>query len=140
MAEDVGALWVEERPRLLLVDADAVLRRSLQLALRARGFDVRAYAAGAALLADPLARNACCIVAEYRQEAFDGIELLGCLRASGWPGAALLMTDIVASGLVTRALAHGFSQVLEKPFHDQFLVDAVVRMTPAMAPLRIPPE
>src|SRR3546814_15865794 len=48
-----------ERPRLLLLEDDAGVRRSLQLLLRARGFDVRAYAAGAALLADPAACDAC---------------------------------------------------------------------------------
>src|SRR3546814_5203337 len=69
-----------ERPRLLLLEDDAGVRRSLQLLFRARGFDVRAYAAGAALLADPAACDACCFIADYRLDETDGIEVFCHLR------------------------------------------------------------
>lgn len=129
-----------DRPRLLLVEDDAAVRRSLQLLLRARGFDVRAYAAGAALLADPLVSDACCMVADYRLEEIDGIELLARLRDKGWAGPALLITGFASADLTARALAGGFSQVLEKPFYDHALADAVARLTGRGAPLRRTPE
>src|SRR4051794_17987563 len=40
------------RPRVLIVENDAGVRRSMLLLLQARGFDVRAYPAGQPLLAD----------------------------------------------------------------------------------------
>lgn len=118
-----------ERPRLLLVEDDAGVRRSLQLLFRARGFDVRAYATGSALLADPQSRDARCFVADYRLEEIDGIEVLSRLRDSGWSGPAVLITAFPSADLSAHALAHGFSQVLEKPFREHALGDAVARLT-----------
>ena len=121
----------QQRPRLLLVEDDAGVRRSLQLLLRARGFDVRAYAQGESLLADPLAQDACCFVADYRLETTDGITVLSNLRERGWSGPALLITAFLSAELAERALAHGFDRVLEKPFHERELSDAVVGLTGA---------
>jgi len=121
----------QDRPRLVLVEDDDGVRRSLQLLFRARGFDVRAYATGTALLADPLSRDASCFVADYRLEAIDGIEVLSRLRESGWSGPAVLITAFPSADLSDRALSRGFSQVLEKPFREQALGDAVARLTQA---------
>lgn len=131
MADEKAAPPMRPRPRLVLVEDDAGVRRSLQLLLRAWGFDVRAYAAGAALLADPAARDACCFIADYKLADIDGIELLCRLRDSGWSGPAVLITAFPSADLAERALAHGFSQVIEKPFREHALGDAVVRLTGA---------
>ena len=131
MADEKAASPARQRPRLALVEDDAGVRRSLQLLFRAWGFDVRAYAAGTALLADPAAREACCLVADYRLAETDGIELLSCLRGSGWSGPAVLITAFPSADLAERALARGFSQVIEKPFRDHALGDAVARLTGA---------
>lgn len=120
-----------ERPRLLLVEDDAGVRRSLQFLFRARGFDVRAYATGAALLADPLNLGACCFVTDYRLEEIDGFEVLARLRESGWSGPAVLITAFPSPELSERALARGFSLVLEKPFREHAIGDAVARLTGA---------
>ncbi|MBS88201.1 response regulator [Sphingobium sp.] len=134
MAAERIASPVRDRPRLLLVEDDAGVRRSLQLLFRARGFEVRAYAAGAALIADPTTRNACCLVADYRLEETDGIEVLSRLREDGWSGPAVLITAFPSADLTERALAHGFSQVLEKPFREHALGDVVARLTGAGEP------
>lgn len=131
MAGETSTAAVQERPRLLLVEDDAGVRRSLQLLFRARGFDVRAYANGNALLADPLARDACCFVADYQLEETDGIEVLSRLRDSGWEGPAVLITAFPSTDLNARAAAQGFSQILEKPFREHALADAVARLTGA---------
>lgn len=117
-----------ERPRLLLVEDDDGVRRSLQLLLRGRGFDVRAYSAGAALLADPLADGAGCFVADFHMEDLDGVEVLTRLRSRGWSGPAVLITAYPSEQLKERALAEGFSEVLEKPFREQVLGDTIVRL------------
>ena len=120
-----------DRPRLLLVEDDAGVRRSLQLLLRARGFDVRAYSAGAALLADPLSDSAGCFVADYSMDDLDGLEVLSRLRSRGWTGPAVLITAFPTADLRARALASGFDEVLEKPFREHVLSDTVVRLTQA---------
>lgn len=129
MAGETSAYRIAERPRLLLATDDADLRRSLQLLFRARGFDVRAYATSTALLADPLACDACCVVADYQLDEIDGIEVLVRLRESGWSGPAVLITSFANSDLAERARAGGFSQVLEKPFRKPALGNAIARLT-----------
>src|SRR3546814_8300520 len=93
-----------ERPRLLLLEDDAGVRRSLQLLFLARGFDVRAYAAGSALLADPAACDAFCFIADYRLDATDGVEVFCPLRARGCSGPALLITAFPSADLTDLAL------------------------------------
>lgn len=134
MAGENIATPAPERLRLLLVEDDAGVRRSLQLLFRARGFDVRAYAAGAALLADPLAESAGCFVADYSMHDLDGLEVLSRLRARGWSGPAVLITAYPSDDLKARALAEGFSEVLEKPFREHVLGDTVARLVGADGP------
>ena len=128
--DDIAALSAD-RTRLLLVEDDAGVRRSLQLLLRARGFDVRAYAEGTALLADPLADSAGCFVADYSMADLDGLEVLSRLRSRGWSGPAVLITAFPTEELKERALASGFDEVLEKPFREHALADTMVRLTKA---------
>lgn len=89
-----GTLPVD-RPRLLLVEDDAAVRRSLQLLLQTKGFDVRAYASGHRLLADASADSAVGFIADYRLDglgALDGLDVLAGLRARGWRKPAILIT------------------------------------------------
>jgi len=117
----------EQRKRVLLVEDDAGVRRSLQLLLHGRGFEIRAYASGLALLADPTALGAVCLVADYQMPEIDGLLILKRLRDLGWQGQALMVTAYPSPSLVERALAAGYSRVLEKPLVDSALVDAVER-------------
>ncbi|MGE4431014.1 MAG: response regulator transcription factor [Sphingobium sp.] len=131
MAGEENAASALRRPDLLLVEDDAGVRRSLQLLFCARGFNVRSYAAGPALLADPLARRAGCFVADYSMEALDGVEVLGRLRSLGWAGPAVLITGYPSAALTRRALAEGFSEIVEKPFREAMLCDTVARLVGA---------
>lgn len=118
---------LEGRARLLLVEDDSGVRRSLQLLLHGRGFEVRAYASGLALLADPTALGAVCLVADYRMPEIDGLLILKRLRDLGWRGQALLITAFPSARLVDQALAAGYSRVIEKPLVEAALVEAVER-------------
>jgi FixJ family two-component response regulator len=138
MAGEQIARSKPQRPRLLLVEDDAGVRRSLQLLLHARGFEVRAYSAGAALLADPLADEAGCFVADYSMDDLDGLEVLARLRARGWCGPAVLITAFATADLREKALACGFDEVLEKPFREHVLGDTVVRLTRTGEPHWLP--
>jgi FixJ family two-component response regulator len=118
----------ESRPRVVLVEDDAAVRRSLQLLLQGRGYDVRAYASGVALLVDPAAGDAACFIADYRLAELDGIEILSELRRRKWHGPAVLITAFVSPDLTERAKAAGFDADIAKPFLDHFLVDEIGRL------------
>lgn len=111
-----------ERPRILLSEDDPAVRRSIQLLLVSRGYDVRAYTSASALLSDPMAQSAAGLVADYRMPDMDGITLLKRLRATGWGGAALLITGFSSGDLSRRASEEGFEGVLEKPLKDHELL------------------
>ncbi len=116
------------RPRILIVEDDAGVRRSMQLLLQAQGFDVRAYAAGPPLLADAAARTPDCFIADYRLDGEDGIMVLAALRRSGWNGPAILISAFKSEDLSRHALEAGFTTVFEKPLREHALVDAVSRL------------
>jgi len=118
----------DERPRILLVEDDPGVRRSLQLLLQARGYDVRAHAIGATLLADPAVETAVCLIADYRLTGLDGVEVLQALRARGWLGPAILITAFGSPSLTARAAAAGYASVVEKPMRDKILVATLTRL------------
>lgn len=112
-------------PVLLLLEDNPGVRRSLQLLLQGQGFDVRAYASGATLLADGEADRGICLVSDYQLEDMTGIEVLGELRARGWLRPAILITGMPSAELHARATAAGFSQLFEKPLLSFSLASAV---------------
>lgn len=119
------------RTKILLVEDDSGVRRSLQLLLQGRGYDVRAYAGGAQMLGDPHAREAACLITDYRMDTLDGLAILQALRALGWTRPAVLITAYGGRELAVAAHAAGFDTVLEKPLQDHLLIEAVDRMTQA---------
>lgn len=112
--------------RLILVEDDAAVRRSLQLLLAWRGYDVRSYSSAAAAVSH-LAEDqgSDLLVADYRLPDGDGIGLLRALRRSGWHGRAILITAFPSPMLIDSALASGFDAVLEKPLRQHELVGAL---------------
>jgi FixJ family two-component response regulator len=135
MNGNIAALPME-RPKILLVEDEPGVRRSLQLLLHAQGYDIRSYASSAALIADPLVDEAVCLVADYRMPEMDGLAVLRSLRARGWQRPAILVTAYSSPDLVERAMEQGFSVVIEKPLREHALADAVARLT---APPRASP-
>lgn len=111
--------------RVLLVEDDEGVRRSLQLLLEWNGFEVRAHArASSAVGLDTLAAIDL-LVADYLLEDGDAINLLGDLRAAGWEGRAILITGEGTEGVERHAIAAGFSAVLEKPIVRDELIRAL---------------
>lgn len=119
-----------DRPRLLLVEDDDGLRRSLQLMLYNQGFEVRAYPSAAQALADQSVTDAAMLVADYRLPDSDGIALLRELRSRGWTGRAVLVTGFPAPHLKIEADRVGYATVLEKPVPQHRLLAAVGPATP----------
>lgn len=108
-----------------LVDGDPVMRHARQLMLRAQGFEVRAYASGAAQLGDPSALRSACVVAEVEMDGFGGLVLLHRLRQVGWHGAAILLANTITPELAASAAAEQFVALHPKALGDEPLLEAI---------------
>lgn len=114
---------------VVVLDDDPGSRRSMQLLLQGRGFRVRSFASPEQLIADVKEHDPACLVSDYRMAGFDGLEVLAVLREAGWRGKAILVTAFGTPGLVQSARASGFAAVLDKPFKESELVNAVRHAT-----------
>ncbi|GGA60370.1 response regulator [Sphingomonas psychrolutea] len=108
-----------------LVDGDAAVRRERQLMLRSESFDVRSYATGAALIADPLARATACLVVDVDMPGLGGIELVQSLRIQGWRGTAILLRSIDVTDSIARDAERDGDTLLLKTVADRPLLEAI---------------
>jgi FixJ family two-component response regulator len=121
---------VAPRTCVLLVEDDDAVRRSLQLLLQSRGYDVRAYPSAVGL-ADDLGARACgCIVADLMMPDTDAIQLLTQFRAAGWTGKSILISGHLDTRWQEKARLAGFDVALPKPISESVLVRTVEELLP----------
>lgn len=111
--------------RILLVEDDDGVRRSIHLLLHGRGFEVRSYSAAGPLLIDPTKADARFLVADYRLPDSDGLTLLRRLKEQGWQGRSILITAFGTDELRKAAQESGYDAILEKPLRQHELVAAL---------------
>lgn len=117
-----------ERPRVLLVEDDAAVRRALQLLLVGEGYDVRAYRSAVGLADDPEALRCSCLVADLMMPEKDALELLQDLRVAGWSGPAILISGHFNEARVAQAQGEGFQMTLPKPIAENMLARSVAEL------------
>ena len=117
-------------PRILLVEDDDAVRRSLLLLLRSRGYDVRAYPSAVGLAMDPGALSSVILVADLMMPHTDAIELLSELRGASWAGRSILISGHLDARWRARAIAAGYDAVLPKPISKSVLVRTVEELLP----------
>ncbi len=129
MPDTHDTMKTEQPPRngrtALVVEDDAGVRRSLQLLLQSRGFDVRAFPAAAPVLAGAEVDTADVLIADYRLPDATGCDVRRALARRGWAGRSILVTGFPSADLAAEALACGFDAVLHKPLRRQVLVAAL---------------
>ena len=118
----------DARSRILLVEDDDAVRRSLQLLLVSRGYDVRAYRTGEGLAEEPEAVQAACLVADLLTPGGDALELLHRLRAGGWEGPSILISGHLTDEWASQAKTAGYDAVLPKPLGETVLLGWIARL------------
>ena len=113
------------RRTILLVDDDDAVRRSLQLLLHWRGYDVRSFAAAGTIIADTRLDAADVLIADYRLPDGDAFGVLRALRRNGWHGKAIMITAHANDLCRDAAAAAGFDAVLTKPLRQHELIAAL---------------
>jgi len=127
--EGVDHRTLKARPRIVLLEDDNGVRRSMQLLLHGRGFDVKAYSSADPMLADPDLAEVDCLIADYRLDGTNGIDVLRSLKARGWRKPAVLITAFNSADMTSKATKAGFDAIFDKPVKDHVLIAELERLT-----------
>jgi len=115
-------------PRVLVVDDEAQIRRSLRVALRANGYEVEEAATGEAALEQAATRPPELVILDLSLPDIDGVEV--CRRLREWTQLPVIILS--ANGedeAKVRALDEGADDYVTKPFS---VVELLARMRVAV--------
>jgi FixJ family two-component response regulator len=116
-----------DRPLVAIVDDDASVRKALRRLLGATGYVVETFAGGAEFLARDSSRPVDCLVLDVRMTGLTGLDLQRHLEDAQRELPIVMITGHGSADVRLRALAAGAVAVLDKPFSDQTLLDAIRR-------------
>jgi two-component system, LuxR family, response regulator FixJ len=111
--------------RVAVVDDDGAVREGLSALLRSAGFGVETFASAEEFLRSGQFSGCACLVLDIRLSGMSGVELQELLLDSGADLPIVLMTAHADSGVRARALSSGAVAVLQKPFSDEALLEAI---------------
>jgi DNA-binding NtrC family response regulator len=121
--------------KILVVDDEANVRRTMQVALEVAGYQVATAADGEEgerrLREGP---RPDLVIVDERMPGIDGLELIRRIRRQDADVTILLATAYGSTQIVSVALREGASGFLEKPFTPQELRDTVAQILKAHAP------
>ncbi len=113
------------RNLVMVVDDDAPVRESLKFSLELEGLAVHACASGVEFLSHPHLLCVGCLVLDGEMPDMDGFQVLEQLAMQKLQIPVILMTVHATPKTCQRAARAGVRYVLEKPFLDNALADAV---------------
>ena len=110
-----------------IVDDDPALRDTLTMLFETSGYRVTTLDSVEALLANPEALSAACLVLDHTLPGKQGIDALDTLRERGPLPAIVVLTGFGTIPLAVRAVRSGAFEFLEKPVEPDVLLDVVAR-------------
>ena len=125
------ALNLQTRPqrdvltRLVLIEDDENVRRSMTMLLRARGFQIDTYRNGTEFLMMQGQHGGDCLLIDYKMPRMDGLEVMRRARTLRDETPAIMITGYYSQSLRDRALLAGFADVLENPAGPGVLIDMI---------------
>ncbi|WP_176593770.1 response regulator transcription factor [Sphingobium sp. EM0848] len=113
------------KPAVLVVDDDPLVRGALDSLLRSVGIAVRPYESARQLLATALPDSPLCLVMDVRMPHIGGFECHALLMDKGHDIPAIFLTGHGDIPMSVKAMKAGAIDFLTKPFRDQDMIDAV---------------
>jgi FixJ family two-component response regulator len=107
-----------------VIDDEADVRDAVALLLKSVGLRSALYASAPEFLAAPM-RGPGCVVVDVRLPGMSGLELLERLAREGQAMPVIVMTGHGDIPMAVRAMRAGALDFIEKPFHDQALLDRI---------------
>lgn len=121
-------MTAETRPKLIIVDDDEAMRRSMTFLFASVGLEAETHATADAFLAKLATRppeGPGAVILDVRMPGMSGIELQRRLADDGFPLPVLIVTGHGDVPMAVEALKAGAFDFIEKPFKEQYLLDAV---------------
>jgi FixJ family two-component response regulator len=108
-----------------IVDDDALVRKALGRLVKAMGMRAEVYASPSELLEQGSADSFCCLLLDVQLPGMTGFELRRRLAARGGRAPVIFITGHPDDAARSQAAEAGAVALLEKPFDEQRLLDAL---------------
>ena len=110
-----------------VIDDDAAVCQSLALLMHSVGINVQCHTSAKAFLDTFDATRSGCLLLDIRMPEMSGLELQQELKQRKIQTPVIILTGHADVALAVRAMKAGAMDVIEKPFHDQDLLDSVTK-------------
>lgn len=114
-------------PLIHVVDDDSAMRASVAFLIESVGWAARQYPNADAFLNGVDSARPGCALLDVRMPAMSGLELQRAMRATGIHLPVIFLTGHGDVALAVQAMKEGAIDMIEKPFRDQVVLDAVAR-------------
>jgi len=118
---------VIDKPRVIVVDDDASVRRGLERLLRSAGYEVEVFAASRAFIERGEYERADCLVLDVRMPGPSGLDVQHLLVSAGHDVPIIFVTGHGDIPMAVQAMKAGAIDFLVKPFDDLIFLNAVQR-------------
>lgn len=116
---------MSNEPIIYVVDDDADARESACALISQMALQVKAYESAEQFRAQYDGHRPACLLTDHRMLGMTGVELLENLRKNGMSLAVIVMTAYAETELTIRAIKGGAVTLLEKPFSNTALWNAI---------------
>ena len=114
--------------RLILIEDDENVRRSMTMMMRARGYQIDSFRSGTEFLMMRGQHGGDCLLIDYKMPRVDGLEVMRRMRALNDETPAIMITGYYSATLRDKAITAGYADILEKPAAPNAVIDAVTRL------------
>ena len=115
----------QTKTRIIIVDDDKDVRRSMIIGFGRYGYGIADFSSGAELLSIGDYLSCDIILIDYKLPHMDGLELLRHLKKDGLNCPAYLVTGYFSTSLIHRAKDAGYLDVIEKPLTVSKIVSRI---------------
>ena len=119
---------MSQKPRILVLDDDEIIRILLEKHLTRAGFDVTTEENPDKALADALANRFDLIVTDFIMDPMTGFDLAKCLRDEGKDIPIIMITASLHPGVTRAAKKLGIQAIVSKPFQGEEVVHLVRKL------------
>jgi RNA polymerase sigma factor (sigma-70 family) len=116
---------MHDEPTVFVIDDDEQARKSVCMLVRSMGLAAEAFASAEEFLASQVEDRAGCVVTDLRMQGMSGIELQEKLALNKISLPVIILTAYAQTSLAVRAMKAGAITMLDKPYADNDLWEAI---------------